>query len=194
MQDKIFPDINVVADLYDSHAADLFRYVLSMVRNSETAEDIVHDSFVNLIRHIRRGYAADTNFRGLLFTIARNLTIDHARKMKKRMHVPLDSVQQPDSRQNVEAGFETGEMEEAVSQVMERLDEGERTVFSLKKDAGMTYAEIGQVIGRSERTVKRTMRKILGKLAVELRNRGFASTLIIASLSLFVYVITGRRF
>ncbi len=193
MQEKIFPDIDIVANLYDSHAADLFRYVLSMVRNSETAEDIVHDSFVNLIRHIRRGYAADTNFRALMFTIARNLTIDHVRKMKKRMHVPLDCVQQPDSRQSVEAGFDASEMEEAVSQVMERLDEREKTVFSLKKEAGMTYAEIGQVIGRSERTVKRTMRKILGELAGELRNRGLSSTLILASLSLFIYVITGRR-
>lgn len=67
-----------MAGLYLSEKGQLARVIQRIVRNSSTAEDLVHDSFVTLI-----GKEADASIRdqvAYLTRIAQNLALDHRRR------------------------------------------------------------------------------------------------------------------
>jgi RNA polymerase sigma factor (sigma-70 family) len=95
---------------------------------------------------VRQFFAlAGRHMRWELNDLARRLDEQPAAVELRDMHVPApassDSGLSPDGRRILEA--------------IESLPEGEREAFDLVKIQGMTYAEAGQVLGASIRTVKR---------------------------------------
>src|SRR5215510_9128390 len=74
-------DPDVLDDLIERHQHRLFRYLLSLTGNRATAEDVFQETW---LRVLERGhqYRAQWSFEGWLFSIARHLVIDWARRKK----------------------------------------------------------------------------------------------------------------
>lgn len=51
-------DRDALAALYDRHAATLFAFALHMVGDRARAEDLLHDTFLDLARHAQKTTAA----------------------------------------------------------------------------------------------------------------------------------------
>lgn len=86
MEQSVHNTSEIIHSLYHQHVDELLRFCRSKVRDREEAMDTVHDTFVNLWRHIEQGKPLH-HPRGLIYQIARNLIID-----KYRMIRPTQSL------------------------------------------------------------------------------------------------------
>ena len=74
--------------LLNRHKRKIFYSILVVVKNKALADDIFQDTFFKVIQTLKRGnYSEEGKFLPWVIRIARNLIVDHFRKIKKcRMH------------------------------------------------------------------------------------------------------------
>jgi RNA polymerase sigma-70 factor, ECF subfamily len=80
-------DLRRTADLeaaYRAHAAELERFAARQLRDHAAAADVVQEVFVRAWRHAGRYDADVASLRVWLFTIARNVVVDHVRHHRSR--------------------------------------------------------------------------------------------------------------
>lgn len=75
--------------LYERYRQKLFAYVLKMVKNTTTAEEIIQKTYVKVITNMDK-YEEEGLFGAWIYTIAYNTTIDYIRKNKKFIDTSSD--------------------------------------------------------------------------------------------------------
>jgi len=93
MAEPQMPSLQIVAEQF---RAELFAYIRSKVGDPATADDLTQETFVKVSRALAKGTTPE-HFRGWLYQIARNTTLDFL--TESRRFVPFD-----DSIVNREAG------------------------------------------------------------------------------------------
>lgn len=78
-----------VTSLYRRHAAHFRKFYLYQGLNAADAEDIIQETFVNIVRHCD-SYQGDSPLAAWLWRIARNCMNDHFRRTKARPAENLD--------------------------------------------------------------------------------------------------------
>ena len=111
-----------------------------------------------------------------LYTIARNLCVDAARRGKHRKAASLDAPLSdedgaaslldlvPDTGAGVDRQAQSRELAVRLRQAIEALPDEQREIFLLREVADLQFNEIANVIGCPENTVKSRMRYALEKL------------------------------
>src|SRR5580658_2384212 len=69
-------DLNALSELITRYQNRLYRYLLRIVRQPAEAEDLFQQTWLRVVEKIR-SFDASHNFDAWLFTLARNLAIDH---------------------------------------------------------------------------------------------------------------------
>lgn len=155
----------------------LYNFILRSVRRRERADEILQDVFLKVVQRAQ-DFKGQSKLSTWLYTIARNLCIDHSRKMVFRRHASLDAP----SRSGGDAdgptllertpGTEPGSDRRAIAndfstriaRAVEELPEDQREVFLMRQIQGMAFKEIAEVVGVPENTVKSRMRYALERL------------------------------
>ncbi|MEU4832645.1 RNA polymerase sigma factor SigJ [Streptosporangium sp. NPDC023615] len=122
------------------------------------AEDVVQEAW---LRWSEVDVSAVENDRAYLVRVVTRLAIDRLRRLKARRESYVGSwlpelVVTPDVAEHVELA---NSVELALLVVLETLSPLERAVFVLREAFGMPYAEIGEVIGRSEAATRQLARR-----------------------------------
>ena len=163
-------DAAAYAALYDRWSGPLLRYFFHLAYDRDAAEDLLQETFLRVWRAAPR-YEVRARFSTYLFQVAKNLWINERAKILRRpLRVSLDAprdgaedggdslAQRLDSgaaRPEEEAGRrETGRR---IRAAVDGLSEKLREVFVLAAYEEMPYAEIGEVLGIPEGTVKSRM-------------------------------------
>lgn len=132
------------------HHAVVFRVALSMVSDSDVAEDVTQDAFLKAFGALGtfRGEAA---FRTWLLTIAANAARGALRRRVRRREQQLESVPEVVGEGPSPEDQAVTELEaQRVRMHLERLPEKQRLSVQLRIDEGLSFREIGEVIGSSE--------------------------------------------
>ena len=146
-------------ELYESHAADVYRFALWLTGDTFEAEDITSDTFV---RAWARNQAIRTEtLRAYLFTIARNAYLERHRKGNRQ--VELDDIY-PDPTPGPEALLESRTELSEIKGVLFSLDEIDRTAFILRVQHELPYAEIARVLDLSISAAKVKVHRVRKKL------------------------------
>jgi len=149
---------NEYNDCVNSHADNVYRFILKNLRHEEDSRDIVQTAFEKLWRN-RQEIAAEKS-KSYLFTIAYHQMIDHIRKNKR---ISLREDFAADTRVYDRPAQPIRKiLEEALS----RLNETQRSLVMLKDYEGYSYEEIGQITGLNESQVK----VYLHRARIQLRN------------------------
>jgi RNA polymerase sigma-70 factor (ECF subfamily) len=171
------------AELVARHEKPLWNFLRRVVRDEAAAEDLLQETFMRVVRNAAAGeWRPEAKFSTWLYKIARNLSIDHARRATHRKAVSLDghSSQRdsdPDRRlHDAVPGHEPGAERRALNrEFASRLDlaiaalpEAQREVFIMREVLGLPFADIAQTVGVSEATVKSRMRYALEALRTAL--------------------------
>ncbi|MDX1647470.1 MAG: sigma-70 family RNA polymerase sigma factor [Longimicrobiales bacterium] len=136
--------------LVERHQDAAYRLALSITRDEDTAHDVVQDAYLKAFRALD-GFRGDASFRTWLMTIAANEARGALRKTKRRRETPLEAVGPvgSDERDPAESAALADETRRARA-MLERLPEKQRLSVSLRIEEGMSFREIGTLIGSSE--------------------------------------------
>ena len=151
-------DAKVIEALYQRYRVDVFRYLYYRVGDIQAAEDLTSEVFIRMIRALDRYHQRDVAFEAWLFQIARNLAIDHHRKMKVRNHLPLDENLVSDASDVGEA-VELGLTSDMLLKALAKLTDVQRDVLILRFVNRMRIAQVAQMLHKSENAVKANQRR-----------------------------------
>ena len=150
-------------EIYKKYCVPLKKYVVSICRDPDIADDIVSETFYRAIKNID-SFDGMSLF-GWLCTIARNIYFNHL-KRKDNNAFSLDdqyAVQIPDST-DVEDEVIQKLRRKKLSDCISSLSDTERQVVSLRINADLTFAEIGTVLGKNENWARVTYYRCKEKL------------------------------
>lgn len=152
--------------IYREQRQSLFHYLLRMTADYDLARDIMQESFTRCLER----YGEGIDSAALLYRIARNLVVDHARK--KARSEPLGDVQVADPVA-LDHHLMVREQYRDVLEALQRLGFEDRELLSLVADEGLSYREIASILGANENTIKvrvhrarKRLRSILSKKEV----------------------------
>ena len=131
-------------ELYEAHAADVYRFALSLARDPHQAEDITSETFVRA--WARNDRIRTETLRGYLFAIARNLFLDGRRGSRRQAALDetlVDPAPGPAERSAAGAVLARAE------RILRTVPEADRSAFLLRVQQDLPYAEIARVLGIS---------------------------------------------
>ncbi len=168
-------DRSAFAQLVRRHQTALYNFALRQVRTPQVAEDIVQEAFVRVVQNATE-FKHEARFTTWIYTITRNLCIDHLRKRALRKHPSLDESrgedgdgptlgeQTADPKASVEREATGSELKERIVQAVDTLPDEQREVFLMREVANLPFKEIAEITGVPENTVKSRMRYALERL------------------------------
>jgi RNA polymerase sigma-70 factor, ECF subfamily len=150
----------------------IFRYIMSMVRDTAEAEDLTQETFLRAYR--RRDSLRDESAQtAWLYRIATHVCLDRLRQFARRgpmeSDTDLDQVEvAEDNTPSLQKTIERDEMSECVQRYLNRLSDSYRSVILLHDMHELTSPEIAQLLGESLATVKIRLHRARVKLRAAL--------------------------
>jgi RNA polymerase sigma-70 factor (ECF subfamily) len=154
----------------------LYRYLLRLVADPATAEDLFQQTWVRVMQTLR-SYDSRRNFDAWLFAVAHNLAIDHLRKSRPES---LDEMQ-PSGHARADGLAATGpdalecllewERAEAVAAALHRLPAIHREVLTLRFEEDLKLEQVAEIVQIPLSTVKSRLRRALDGLRNSLDRR-----------------------
>ena len=173
------------------HGRGLFNFLLRSVRTPHRAEELLQEVLLRVVRSKDR-YRRSARFTTWVYTIARNLTVDESRRARFRDHESLDAPMRGAAANHsrtrlsriaaddvpTDMAAEAPSLRKRLRAAIDELPDDQREVFLMRQVSGMSFREIGEIVGAPENTVKSRMRYALEKLRGELADlRDCAGTL-----------------
>ncbi len=138
--------------LYAALAPALKGYLRSLARDGGVAEDLLQETFLQIHR-VRRTYEPGRPVKPWVYAIARNTFLMHRRAASRRgRHEAVAEDELPDVP--VPAEFEALGDGATLRKAIARLPESRREPLVLHHILGMSFKEVGAVLGISEGAAK----------------------------------------
>jgi RNA polymerase sigma-70 factor (ECF subfamily) len=151
-------DVEAFGLLYQRNAGRIFRYIAYRVPTPAEAEDLTAQVFLNAWKAISRYKSQETPFLAWLYTIAHNQVINYTKsKSQNTSFTSIDSAYElvDSSRYNSpdERAAKLAEYEELMQAIL-NLPADQQQVIFLRYVEELAHAEIGQLMGKPEATVR----------------------------------------
>lgn len=144
-------DRNAQRMLYEMYAPKMMGVCLRYCKNEETARDLLHDGFIQVLTHIG-SFKGKGSFEGWLKRIFVNLAAANYRLERKKSMLMTDFEQiESDDFADSESEYYIGDItQQELSDLIRDLPTGYRTIFNLFVFEEMSHREIAQILGINE--------------------------------------------
>lgn len=169
-------DVEAVAALMERYQHRLYRYLLRLVREPGTAQDLFQQTWLRVMERISR-YNPQLSFDGWLFALAHNLAVDYLRRYRpESLDEPLPSG---DTRAEIVPGSSPGALEQLLAEeragwlvsAVAELPVAFREVLTLRFEEELRLEEIAAVLDVPLGTVKTRLHRALKYLRQELESK-----------------------
>jgi RNA polymerase sigma-70 factor (ECF subfamily) len=165
-------DVEAFEALVRKYQQPLFTFLMRLVGNRQSAEDLFQDTFVRVLRALPN-YREDRRFSGWLFGIANNLAIDWLRRRQVRRGRFVEDEEAlrnaVDGQSSTDAALERAELARMLEEALQQLSEKQRQVFLLRQHSDLSFKEIAEQLGEPLNTVLSHMHYAVTKLRKQLR-------------------------
>ena len=142
-------DDNAAMYFFRAYNRKIFLYCAKLVNNTHVAEDITQEVWERIIKLRNQSHPEIANPGGFMFTIARNLCLNH---IKLRKHtIPIDAISEIDIPHEFQPG--STDMEELVSSSLDSLKFEDKELLVLNMFCGYRFDEIAEMMSMSPNAI-----------------------------------------
>lgn len=146
--------------LYRRHVQEVYRYCARRLRSEMDAADATSQIFTRALTNIRSCHPA--SFRPWLYTIARNVVIDHYRAARPTS-VLDEALDIADEALGPEDLTILSDQRRTVERALTQLPDGERSVIELRL-AGLSAVEIAAALGKTRNAIDQAQFRAIARL------------------------------
>ena len=151
-------DLASMNGIYENRHRPLFRFFFRLTGRQATAEDLVHEVFLRMIRY-RHTYQMDSasagTFDAWMYRIARNALADSVRKHRHETTAAEGEMESIESTRPTP--FDSAAKRQDLAMLyraLRTLPEEKREILVLARFQNLSYEEIGRILGCESGTVK----------------------------------------
>ena len=141
----------------------VFGIIYNLTSNREDASDLTQDAFIKAFQSINR-FQGHCSFFTWLYRIAVNGALSHLRKNRLRTFFSLEKLHEDGTnaqildqltdKKGADRGTYLKELQEKLNEALQKLSIPHRTVSTLFEIDGLGHAEIAEIMGCTEGTVR----------------------------------------
>ena len=161
-------DAGQFESLFRSSYVSLVRCARTMIKDHDTAEEIVQDLFFRLWQD-KENLKIESSLNGYLFRSVHNRClhiIEHNRVIAR--HAEEISYNQSENQESPSDILNYKELQEKIARIIEKLPERCGKIFTMSRFEGLKYNEIAEKLSVSVKTVEANMGKALKEFRKEL--------------------------
>ena len=157
-------DSQAFALIYDTFIKKIYDFVFYKTMHQQLAEDLTSQTFLKAWKNITQFKGG--NFSAWLYTIARNIVVDHYRSQKEILAVEdfWDLKADDDVLGEVEERLKI----EKLQQGLARLKSSEREILMLRLWQDLPFKEIAVILGKNEGAAKMSFARAMESLKKEM--------------------------
>lgn len=156
----------------------LLNFIYRYVGNRQIAEDLTQEVFIK-VHNAASKYSPQSKFQTWIFTIAKNMSLNELRRLKRPMisidesiDLGTDHVQRQFSDETTEAPDKNileDEKVQAIRTAINDLPKNQRMAVVLRRYENMSYEEIALTMNTSEKAVKSLLNRSKENLKIRLQ-------------------------
>ncbi len=153
-------------EMYEKYASKIYKYIYSLCKNNDIAEEILQDTFYNAMKNTE-SFKGNSSIYTWLCKIAKNNWNNYLKRKSKIEFVPLEENTLYNSDfENIEDKQELLR----VYQEINKLDSTTKEILLIKMHSNLTFKEIGNLFNKSEQWARTRFYRGKLKLKEELEN------------------------
>jgi RNA polymerase sigma-70 factor, ECF subfamily len=161
-------DVQQFESLFRSSYVSLVRYAGTLIKDQDTAEEVVQDLFCTIWKD-REKIRIESSLNGYLFRAVHNRClhiIEHNRVVVRHAdEMAARSAESPESPSDI---LNYKELQAKIAVILERLPERCGKIFYMNRFEGLKYNEIAKILSVSIKTVEANMGRALKEFRKEL--------------------------
>ena len=147
-----------LTELYEENHELVFKYLMTLCRNSHVAEELCQETFYKAIHSIER-FDGSCKISVWLCQIAKHTYYQYVDKQKKQ-----PAFQEPQPGPSIEQMLVAQEDKIELYRLIHRLHEPYREILHLRLLGGLSFQEIGEILGKNETWARVTFYRAKVKL------------------------------
>jgi len=151
----------VFREIFEEWNTSLQRFLMSRGLSSDDAGDLVQDCFVRLWNNCEKVKKEQAG--SYLFTLARNISIDHFRKQKTKLKYKAQLSHENEVKDG-QYMLEMAEFKNRLENAIESMPALSKEVFVMHRFDNLSYKEIAKVLNISIKAIEKRMHKALKHL------------------------------
>ena len=148
-----------IQEVYEQYFTVVYRYLLSLSHNTHIAEELTQETFFKALKKVD-DFRGECDLRVWLCQISKNTYYDYLKKNKKYVPEAQNELSE-DVLSDKETAFQ-------VHQILHRLSEPYKEVFSLRVFGELSFGTISSLFGKSESWARVTYHRACKKIREEL--------------------------
>lgn len=160
---QTFKDADSYGVIYDRYVTRIYRFIYFKVGSKADAEDITSEAFLKAWQYIKEGQAIK-NLNGFLYSIARNLVIDHYRFQAKKYQFEETPLTEPGEASNIDQNLDIKKNEEKILAALKTLKNEYCEIIILRFFDEVPMGDIAEIIGKSNNNTRVLLHRALAAL------------------------------
>lgn len=136
-------------DMYVRHAQSVYRFLLSLTGEADTAEELTQETFYQALKSMDT-YRGESSPQVWLCAIAKRLWFKELKQRRRSTQIDERTIANVAAPNDLEKDYEKQEDRAALYRAMQQLDADTREVIHLRLAGDFSFRDIGDILGRSE--------------------------------------------
>lgn len=151
--------------LYNDYFSVVYKYILSISKDSLTAEEITQETFFKALKKIDT-FRGDCSIRVWLCQIAKNTYYDCVKQQSRF----VQSGEDDDTEETIEYDYLSGIVSKEAHRVLHNMKEPYKEVFTLRVFGELSFSDIGELFGKSDSWARVTFHRAKIIIREEMEN------------------------